>query len=183
MRLRSLAVAAAMSVALIGGMATPGQAATPSDPAPEQTLIAYTADRSVTVYAEGRLDTKPVLLVTDSAGRANKAAVVDAVKDCGIVTCSIYMSRAETRRAHRDIALYGGGIGGLAGACTLLALIPVAGVALAVVCGVGLPIYGAFFLNALDHAKSDNKCLRIRWNRVAGGGYTFYSDGSKFCRN
>lgn len=183
MRLRSLAVAAAMSVALIGGMATPGQAAEPApDTTPGRTLIAHTADDSITVYAEADLDVKPVLLTTDKVGKVDRVATAYSVRTCGIVTCSIYMSRAETRKAHRDIALYGGGIGGLAGACTLLALIPVAGVALAVVCGVGLPIYGAFFLNALDHAKNDNKCLRIRYNKL-GGSYTFYSDGSNHCKN
>jgi hypothetical protein len=134
------------------------------------------------VYADGDLDITPTLLVTDSAGNLDKVSASYAVRTCGIVTCSIYMSRAETHKAHRDIALYGGGIGGLAGACTLLGLIPVAGVALAVVCGIGLPVYGGFFLNALDHAHNDNRCLRIRYNKL-GGGYSFYSDGSNYCKN
>jgi hypothetical protein len=187
-RLRSLAVAAAVTAALIAGIATPGQAApAPLDhtdvsasPDTAQTLIAYTADNKITVYAEGVEDVvTPVRLVSNPAG---PMMLPKSIKDCGVATCSIYMSRSETAQAHRDIALYGGGLGGLAGACTILALIPVAGVALAIACGIGLPVYGGFLLNAMDHAYNDHRCLRIRYTRL-GGGYTFYSDGGKYCRD
>lgn len=184
MRLRSLAVAAAITAALIGGMASPGQAATaPEKTAPvltapdatEGTLLAYGPGGGA-LYADG-------VLHASRPTPGSKLMHPYGTSDCGTFSCSYYFTRSETHKIHRNIALYGGGINGLAASCGLIALIsgPASSV-VAMVCGVSIAMYGQFFLNAVNHAHEDNKCLRIRWGTGVGG-YAFYSDGGKFCKN
>jgi hypothetical protein len=176
-----LAVAAAISVALIGGMATPGHAgpAVAAPDSPVKTLLAYTPSGGA-LYADAAVPgVTPVLYKPGAA----KTAALPGEGDCGIATCSYYFTRSETKKIHRNIALYGGGINGLAGACGLITLMsgPAATV-VGVVCGISIAAYGQFFINATNHAVADNRCLRVRWLSI-GGGYTFHSDNSKFCKN
>ena len=104
--------------------------------------------------------------------------------DCGIVTCSVYLSRAQTRAAKHDIDLYNGGIGALAIACAAIAAMtgPAANF-VAAACGVDIVIEGAFLLNAINHAADDNGCLRIRYSAAGGLLAAFYDDHSTYCHN
>lgn len=139
------------------------------------------------VYADAIVPgVMPVTVTQPGAAGAREAAVnPQFTGTCGIITCSIYFTRGETRQINNDILLAGGGIAGLAVTCGLLALFPPpAGVILAVICGVGITVDGAFFLNAVSHAAADNGCLRIRYTGVillTPVGY--YDDHSSNCTN
>ena len=101
------------------------------------------------------------------------------VYDCGWVTCSVYLSRAQTRWLNYNIALAGGGIAGLVAFCGLMALVSnVAAVFVGVGCAAIVAIYGGFIINAITHAAADNGCFRIRYPTWA-----FYDDHSVFCHN
>jgi hypothetical protein len=103
------------------------------------------------------------------------------VVDCGIVTCSVYLSRAQTRSANNNINALGGGIAGLAAACGAISLMggPAAPV-IAVACGVEIAVMGGFLLNAISNAARTNGCLRIRYGALPTA---FYNDHSSFCRD
>ena len=106
------------------------------------------------------------------------------VVNCGIVTCSVYLSRSQTRAANYNISLYGGGIAALAIACTLIAVM--AGPAALFVefaCVAGMAVEGTFLLSAIAHAAGENGCLRIRYSAAGGLAAAFYDDHSTFCDN
>jgi hypothetical protein len=98
------------------------------------------------------------------------------------VSCSLYLSRAQTRWLNYNVAAAGGiyGGGGVV-LCAGLAAISTAGAAfVAVGCAVVIAVYGGFIQNALSHAASDNGCLRMRYGAL---GYAFYDDHSGFCHS
>jgi hypothetical protein len=105
-----------------------------------------------------------------------------AVVDCGWVSCSLYLSRAQTRWLNYNVAAAGGiyGGGGIV-LCAGLAAISTAGAAfVAAGCAVVIAVYGGFIQNALGHEASDNGCLRMRYGLL---GYAFYDDHSSFCHS
>lgn len=103
------------------------------------------------------------------------------VTNCGIITCSLYLSRAETRQANYDILAWGGGIGGLAAACGALAVITgPAGVVVGAPCGALILVEGGFLLNAISHAAGDGGCLRVRWGALPTA---YYDDHSSYCHD
>jgi len=103
-----------------------------------------------------------------------------SVTNCGIITCSVYLSRAQTKSLNKNINAYGGGIAGLAASCGLFSLMTgPAAVFVAVACGVSIAVYGGFMLNAVSHAASSNYCLRVRYPIPLA----FYSDNSGYCHN
>jgi hypothetical protein len=105
-----------------------------------------------------------------------------AVNDCGVISCSVYFSRGETRAINRRINLAGGGIQGLATICGWM--MSASGPAYHIVglnCTVAAITYGPFFLDAVTRAAADNYCLRIRYGPVQP--YLFYSDNGQHCRN
>lgn len=159
-----------------------GPGAAPADPSARTLLV---VGPSFQVYADTAVRGVVPLHITASgaAAAAQVAASPQLVNNCGFLSCSIYFSRSETKQINNDIALAGGGIGGLAAACTLLALFPPpAGVILAAVCAAGVALEGAFFLNALTHAAGDNGCLRIRYG-IDATPPSFYDDHSGYCMN
>lgn len=111
--------------------------------------------------------------------RGSVAASPMTVVNCGIVTCSLYLSRAQTRQLNTNIIAAGGGIAGLAASCGLFSLMsgPAAPI-VAVACGVSISVYGGFMLNAVSRAAGDNGCLRVRYPALA-----FYDDHSSYCHN
>ena len=103
----------------------------------------------------------------------------NTVYTCGWVTCSVYLSRAQTGWLNYNIALAGGGIAGLAAFCGLMALVSnVGAVFVGIGCAAIVAIYGGFIINAITHAAADNGCFRIRYPAWA-----FYDDHSSFCHN
>jgi hypothetical protein len=187
MRFRSLAVAAAVTVALLGGIATPGHASPAPDKtsapsimssdSPQKTLLAYGPGGSA-LYADAAIPGVTPVRLTNLPGSGTLVHAMGG--DCGIATCSFYFTRSQTKHIHDNIALAGGGIAALASTCGLIGSI--AGPPVGFVCAAGAAVYGSFFINAINRAAGNNQCLRVRW-LVVGGGYTFYSDGSKYCKN
>jgi len=177
-RIRSITTAAVLSLALLGGFAAPVAAAPATKPAAQsvvdvdglKTLLATTPDGGA-LYADGIVPDSPVAKTKARGG------------DCGWVTCSYYFTRSQTRKANTNINLVGGGINGLAASCAFIAAMggPAAPI-VAAACGVSIVAYGSFLLDAIQRAAASNKCLRVRW-LVVGGGYSFYADGSKYCKN
>ena len=102
--------------------------------------------------------------------------------NCGVITCSLYLTRAQTKKLNYNINLAGGGIDGLAASCTLFTLMGgAAGIIVAAGCGSEILVYGGVFGNAVSHAAGNNGCLRVRY--VPGGLLAFYDDHSSFCHN
>jgi energy-converting hydrogenase Eha subunit A len=101
---------------------------------------------------------------TKAVQQTSSASVVSPtdVKNCGIVTCSYYFSRAHTNW----IAAHG------AYAAIAAGLIPAF---LAKIIGA---VIGLVTAKAVE-ARSKHQCLRVRYGLVVG----LYSDGSKYCHN
>ena len=103
-----------------------------------------------------------------------------AVIACGWVSCSLYLSRAQTRWLNYNVSAAGGiyGGGGIILCAGLTAISTVGAGFVAIGCAVVVAVYGAFIQNALTHAAADNGCLRMRYGVL---GYAFYDDHSGFC--
>lgn len=116
--------------------------------------------------------------VTNSSGTAGESlsiplkgkttgATSGSVIACAGTDCSVYLTRAETRKLNDNVNLEGGGVVGLGVSCGLFTLMSgPAGVIVAVACGAGIAIYGGVLLNVIAHAASDNGCLRIKFRAI-----------------
>lgn len=101
------------------------------------------------VTVDDAIDSGGQVLVAEGDGWSLYIEAVDGsaapmtVADCGIVTCSVYLSRAQTQSANNNINALGGGIAGLAAACGFIALLsgPAAPV-IAVACGAQIAVMG-----------------------------------------
>jgi hypothetical protein len=183
MRIRSAMVAFTAVTAMVVGVtnASPANAATTSArPANATAAHAVAAGPGWVLVGEGAPTGRvasPVALTTLSSGSA--LARPNTVYDCGWVTCSLYLSRSQTRWLNYNIAVAGGGFAGLGAFCGLMALISnVGAVFVGVGCAAAVAIYGGFILNAITHAAADNGCFRVRYPGLA-----FYDDHSSFCHN
>jgi hypothetical protein len=104
------------------------------------------------------------------------------VVDCGIVTCSMYLSRPQTIWANYNISLFGGGIAALAMACTAIAAMTgPAAPFVEFACVAGIAVEGTFLLNTIIRTAGDNGCLRIRTSVAGGLAAAFYDDHSTYC--
>jgi hypothetical protein len=148
-----------------------------AQPSPDKDQVLIAQGDGWSLYTDAVSVKKAKVVKSNVPGSVSPMYTVN----CGIITCSLYLSRSETRTANYDIALYGGGIAGLAAACGLLTLITgPAGVVVGVACGVAIAVDGAFLLNAITHAAADNGCLRIRWGALPTA---FYDDHSSYCHD
>jgi hypothetical protein len=115
-----------------------------------------------------------------SGWTASTSPIPLSVINCGIITCSVYLSRAQTKSLQNNVNAYGGGLVGLAASCGLFALMTgPAAVYVTVACAALIGVYGGFMLNALSHAASSHYCLRVRYPIPLA----FYSDNSGYCHN
>lgn len=194
-------VTVAVAAALVLGLAMPSHAKPEPAPMAHSTALAQPDTAEKTLLAEGDgwsiyadtvlANVKPVHVTSAELARINngsKDIVPTWVRDCGIATCSEYASRAQTKQMQRKIDLFGGGIAGLGLACGALASLagPIS-TFVAYICGAGIIVYGAFFLNAVNNAADDGHCFRLRWTPPPvggiGGPYGFYNDNSQYCKN
>lgn len=163
---RKTATLLTMCVALVLAMAAPASAASPPPSISEKKLV--------------ELASGPGWVLV---GEAKPGGILPmAVNDCGIVSCSVYFSRGETRAINRRINLAGGGLAGLATICGWM--MSASGPAYHIAglnCTVAVMTYGPFFLDAVSRAAADNHCLRIRYGPMQP--YLFYNDNSRYCRN
>jgi len=188
MRLRAITVVvtALATVALGVGISTPADAAvrvtgTAAGASGVVTVGAPSEAGSTAAWVGHVVASGPGWTLVGSGPRTPRSPLArpNTVYDCGWVTCSVYLSRAQTRWLNYNIALAGGGIAGLAAFCGLIALVSnVAAIFVGVGCAAVVAIYGGFIINAITHAAADNGCFRIRYPAWA-----FYDDHSGFCHN
>lgn len=148
-----------------------------SNPSPGGTQVLVAEGEGWSIYAEAASAASVKVSQVQVAGSVTPMTVVD----CGIITCSLYLSRAQTRQMNTNILAYGGGIAGLAASCGLFGLLtgPAAPIVV-VACGVEIGVLGGFLLNAISRAAGDNGCLRIRYGALPTA---FYDDHSSYCHN
>ena len=177
-RFTALSASLAAGLVAVGVLAGPTPAhAAATRPAPaQQTFLAEGPGWSI--YTES-----PTIPTATAVHIARPDGVKPlTVINCGWVTCSEYLSRAQTGQLNTNIILAGGGFGGLAVSCGLFTLMSgPAAVIVAVACGVSITIYGAFMLNAVARAAGNHGCLRVRYG--GGAALFFYDDHSSYCRD
>ncbi len=170
LRLLTIVCSAFTVVAILLGLTPAANAAEPARPTPTASHVVAQGPGWLIVGSGSRSTGRP---------SAQPGMSPSTVYDCGWVTCSVYLSRSQTRWLNYNIALAGGGLAGLGAFCGLMALVSnVAAIFVGVGCAVVVAIYGAFIINAITHAAGDNGCFRIRYPAWA-----FYDDHSGFCHN
>lgn len=109
--------------------------------------------------------------------------------NCGIATCSVYLSRDVTKllRQKLDPIKNNGPIvlaGAAGAACAALALPSGPGsIAAGAYCGGAASVYGSSFVNTLKTAASRNECVRLRTIRNTPTVVGMYNDhNGKFCK-
>jgi len=106
--------------------------------------------------------------IVNAAGQpmAQEGGVTTKLKvNCGIVTCSYYLSRKETRTlANNGLPVN-----------TAVTFIPEIGPVLAAA--------GSVAIWKAQQAAKKNQCLRVRTIGLSGAPVGLYSDGGKFCKN
>lgn len=116
--------------------------------------------------------------------------VADPNVNCGIVTCSLYLTRGETAKLWGQLLQYQNAsnaaiAGASAVACAAVFSFsgPGAGVA-AAVCGAAGAVYGGYFLDKLGQSANSGNCLRIRYTTFAGvpAPNAMYNDNSQYCK-
>ena len=178
--IRTKSVLAAVAVAASLALASNGtaSAAEPPGAIPSGSHVVASGPGFVIVGEGARVEhPQGAMKITRGSGTATPLSVTD----CGWVSCSLYLSRAQTRWLNYNIALAGGALASGAAFCGLAALISgLAAVFVGIGCAVFWAVYGAFLWNAVTHAAGDNGCLRIRYGAL---GFAFYDDHSGFCHN
>lgn len=101
------------------------------------------------------------------------------VNHCGIATCSFYIGRAQTASIANSVARYANLsqiaiAGAFTAACSPLG-------PYAAVCALAGAAFGAFAVDQFTYARSQNKCIRLRYTR-SGLLVGIYVDGSGYCR-
>lgn len=169
-----VAVLAAIGLLAVG---TPAVQAQPGSTSASH--IVASGPGYVLVGEGARVRTSGPLTVTIDV-TANAVAPM-SVTNCGYASCSLYLSREQTRWFNSNLAAAGGVLATGAAFCGLASLISGMG---AVFVGIGCvafwALYGGFLMNAVSRAAASNACLRIRYGAL---GFGFYSDNSGYCRN
>jgi hypothetical protein len=99
---------------------------------------------------------------------------------CGIVTCSLYIGKAQTRSIANYVGRYANATQGAIAAAFLAACSPLG--PYAAVCAAAGVIYGGFAVDQFVYARSQNKCIRLRYLVAPPGGLVgIYVDGSGYC--
>ena len=105
------------------------------------------------------------------------AATPDSVTHCGWITCSIYLSRAQTLNSYYYVLGMGGAP--LANLVRLCGYADFAGPFAAVGCAAVVAAGGIFLWNAISGAAQTGGCLRVRFPIPFG----FYNDHSQWCHD
>lgn len=179
--LSKLTMASALSCVLVVGAASVAQATPASAPtasaAPVTGHVVASGPGYVIVGEGAPIRSTAPLTVTATGNQA----IPLSVTNCGWVSCSFYLSRAQTKSLNYNIAVAGGFYAGAGAFCAAAALISgIGAVFVGIGCAALWAIYGGFLWNALTHAAADNGCLRIRYGVL---GFAFYDDHSGYCHN
>ncbi len=114
-----------------------------------------------------------VSLFSASTANADESFTVGAVSNnCGIATCSVYISRSGTRSidrfADKKVAEWGKW-GAETAVCGALGFVPYVGVPLGIYCGFRFEQFD----QVLDEAADKNKCFKVTYTRpLPGSGAT-----------
>ncbi|MDQ3231154.1 MAG: hypothetical protein M3Q07_04975, partial [Pseudobdellovibrionaceae bacterium] len=103
-------------------------------------------------------------------------------ENCGIATCSIYLTRNSTKELCERLCQYSNASTAAIATAAAAACAPIGGVG-AIVCGGAGAVSGGFLIDKLQQAAGKNQCLRVRFvpgvNTVTG----LYSDDSEHCKD
>jgi hypothetical protein len=102
--------------------------------------------------------------------------------DCGIATCSVYLTRNTTKELCERLCQYSNASTAFIGVVAGAACFPLGGVG-SLVCGGAAGIFGGFFIDKLDQATQKGQCLRIRYIPRTLNPIGLYADGSHFCHD
>lgn len=109
------------------------------------------------------------------------AAVVNF--NCGIVTCSAYLTRNTTKEICERLCEYSNASNAAIATAAAAACLPLGGVG-AVVCAGAGALFGGFFIDKLNQATDAGQCLRIRYTNSSPPVVTgLYVDRSGYCKN
>lgn len=139
-------------------------------------------------FAGGALIAGLLLAGMPGSPAAAAGARPGATKDCGIVTCSIYLSRSETQRAAADVLPHANDGKDVLTGLAALVCAP-GGPVVAAACGINVALRSNNFIGALQGARDGHGCLRIRFGPgpgpvgVTAVVYGFYNDGGKHCHD
>jgi len=147
--------------------------------------------RSVPTHFEVARDGRTLTQVVTPRASTAYPVVADPNVNCGIITCSLYLTRTETARLWGQLSQYQNSstaaIGLAAGVACALVLSPTGpGAAIAaVICAGAAAIYGGFFIDKLGQAANSGNCLRVRYTTVPGLPSVpngIYNDNSQYCK-
>lgn len=120
-------------------------------------------------------------LVTSMTATPANAAIFTT--NCGIITCSVYLTRNTTKEICERLCQYSNASNAAIATAAAAACLPLGGVG-AVACGGAGAILGGFFIDKLNQATDANQCLRIRYTKGSAAIPTgLYVDRSKYCKN
>jgi len=116
------------------------------------------------------------------------AMAAPAVINCGIATCSIYLTRNTTKELCEALCQYREeSIISIGTAATVACAATGAGEVVSPICGGAAALFGTFFIHKVDQATQKRQCLRIRYipgrATVPPVPTALYSDGSRFCHD
>jgi len=110
-----------------------------------------------------------------------------AITDCGFATCSLYLSKSQTKSvANYLLRNQNAGTATMATAAAAACAATGIGALAAILCGGAGAIYGGRLIDQFVHASNTNGCIRIRYYDPPGlappAVLGVYSDHSKYCR-
>ncbi|HYX37478.1 MAG TPA: hypothetical protein VE954_30615 [Oligoflexus sp.] len=103
-------------------------------------------------------------------------------ENCGIATCSIYLTRNSTKELCERLCQYSNSSTAAIAGAAATACAPIGGIG-AVVCGAAGAVSGAFFIDKLQQAADKNQCLRLRYVPGVNTPTGLYSDDSEHCHD
>jgi hypothetical protein len=125
-----------------------------------------------------------VIVMHVDHGQATYPVVADPrfTSNCGIATCSLYLSRSTTRGLWRRLEPYQNSSNAAIAAAAAAACFPLGGWP-AVLCGGAAGVAGGFGIDKIGQAARANQCLRIRYARGVNVPNGVYVDRSRYCKN
>ncbi len=166
---RRIIIALLVTAFLLVGMNAPS-------PRAYAATTATATQGSIPVPTVRAMPAKPVLVKAGKQVKLSKRAI----RNCGWLTCSLYLSKKQTKWLKNNISAAGGIWAGAATICGAASLISgIGAIIVGITCSAFWAIYGGFLWNAVKRAAKKKQCLRVRHAYATFG---FYSDSSRYCK-
>ncbi|MEV7629892.1 hypothetical protein [Actinoplanes sp. NPDC089786] len=141
----------------------------------------------VTGLASAALVTGVALVPASAASAATYGPVTT---NCGVVTCSAYLSRSATKAVNEKLTLAGGGYAGV-GLIVCAPLAPPPLTPIGVACGVAATVQGAWIAQEVEDAAERHgargACLKVTYTKPVGNvppQVTYWStNNGKYCKD